>query len=343
MWINKDGIITYMNPAALSVLGATHLEQVTGRAALNFIHPDYHSMVIKRISQMVDEEKVVPLLEEKYVRLDGSIIDVEVTATPFATSEGRAMQVLFQDITKRKLNEAEREALIADLEAKNAELERFTYTVSHDLKSPLVTIKGFLGYIERDAATGNAERLKGDIRRISDAVETMRQLLNELLDFSRIGHIINPSEIVSFADLAREAVALVQGRIMERGIDIRIDPGMPAVIGDKKRLLEVLQNLVDNAAKFMGDAQKPKIEIGWLGEDTELGKPVFFVMDNGIGISPKYHEQVFGLFNKLHPDIEGTGIGLALAKRIIEIHGGRIWVESEVGKGTTFYFSLPIK
>jgi signal transduction histidine kinase len=250
------------------------------------------------------------------------------------------MQTLFQDITKRKLNEVERESLIADLEAKNAELERFTYTVSHDLKSPLVTIKGFLGYIERDVATGNEERLKGDIRRISDAVERMRQLLNELLDFSRIGHIINPSETVSFADLAREAVALVQGRIMERGIEIRIDPSMPDVFGDKKRLLEVLQNLVDNAAKFVGDEHKPKIEIGWLGEDSELGKPVFFVRDNGIGISPKYHEQVFGLFNKLHPDIEGTGIGLALVKRIVEFHGGRIWVESEAGKGSTFFFTL---
>jgi signal transduction histidine kinase len=244
--------------------------------------------------------------------------------------------------TELQAKYAERQQLIEELETKNAELERLTYTVSHDLKSPLVTIKGFLGYIERDAATGNAERLKGDIQRISDAVETMRLLLNDLLEFSRIGRVANPPEVVSFGEMANEAVTLVQGRIIERNIEVHVAAGMPPVFGDKKRLLEVLQNLVDNAAKFMGDEQKPKIEIGWLGEDTELGKPVFFVRDNGIGISPKYHERVFGLFNKLHPDIEGTGIGLALVKRIIEVHGGRIWVESEVGKGSTFYFSLPV-
>ena len=234
---------------------------------------------------------------------------------------------------------AELQKLLEELETKNAELERFTYTVSHDLKSPLVTIKGFLGYIEQDAATSNTERLKGDIRRISDAVETMRQLLNDLLEFSRVGRIINPSETISFEELAREAVALVQGGIMERNIEVRIASGMPAVFGDKRRLLEVLQNLIDNAAKFMGGQKSPQIEIGWEGEKDE--KSVFFVRDNGVGIAPRYHEQVFGLFNKLNPDVEGTGIGLTLAKRIVEVHDGRIWVESEVGKGATFYFTLP--
>lgn len=160
MWINKDGLITYMNPAALQTLGAANLEQVVGRPAMDFIHPDYHEVVKERISQMITEEKIAPLLEEKFVRLDGSAVDVEVIATPFSTSDGRAMQTLFQDITKRKVNEVEREALIADLEIRNAELERFTYTISHDLKSPLVTINGFLGYLEKDATTGNIDRLK---------------------------------------------------------------------------------------------------------------------------------------------------------------------------------------
>jgi signal transduction histidine kinase len=287
---------------------------------------------------MMAEERIVPLVEEKFVRLDGSIIDVEVTATPFTTSGGRAMQVLFQDITRRKQTEVEREALITDLEAKNAELERFAYTVSHDLKSPLVTIKGFLGYIERDAATGNAERLKGDIQRISDAVETMRLLLNDLLEFSRIGRVTNPSEVVSFGELANEAVALVQGRLMERNIEVHVAAGMPAVFGDKKRLLEVLQNLVDNAAKFMGDERKPKIEIGW--RDEQDGKHVFFVRDNGIGIAPEYHEKIFHLFDKLDPKMEGTGVGLALVKRIVEFHGGRVWIESSPGNGATFSFTL---
>jgi signal transduction histidine kinase len=130
----------------------------------------------------------------------------------------------------------------------------------------------------------------------------------------------------------------VHGQLEERGITVTIQPNLPVVFGDRQRLTEVLQNLIDNATKFMGDEPKPKIEIGQQGEEDS--KPVFFVKDNGIGISSKYHEQVFGLFNKLNPDVEGTGIGLALVKRIIEIHGGRIWVESEVGKGSTFCFTL---
>jgi signal transduction histidine kinase len=102
--------------------------------------------------------------------------------------------------------------------------------------------------------------------------------------------------------------------------------------------VEIVQNLVDNAAKFMGDQAEPRIEIGLHGQ--EAGKPIFFVRDNGIGIAPEFHERIFGLFNKLDPKSEGTGVGLALAKRIVEVHGGRIWVESEAGKGSTFYFTL---
>jgi signal transduction histidine kinase len=112
------------------------------------------------------------------------------------------------------------------------------------------------------------------------------------------------------------------------------------VYGDRPRLTEVLQNLLDNAAKFIGHQQQPCVEIGQDGEED--GKPIFFVRDNGVGISPEHHERVFGLFNKLDPKTDGTGIGLALVKRIIEVHGGRIWIQSEVGKGCTFFFTLPV-
>jgi signal transduction histidine kinase len=243
-----------------------------------------------------------------------------------------------QEIVERRRVQAEREQLIAELEAKNTELEQFTYTVSHDLKSPLITIRGFIGFIEQDTQSGNTNRLKADIQRISDATDKMQRLLNELLELSRIGRLKNEPKLVPFEELVREAVELMQGRIMECGVEVHIDSNLPNVFGDSHRLLEVLQNLVDNAAKFMGDQPKPRIEIGQRGEED--GKPVFFVRDNGIGIAPEYHERVFGLFNKLDPNIEGTGVGLALVKRIVELHGGRIWVESEAGKGATFFFTL---
>ena len=249
---------------------------------------------------------------------------------------------LFSDLQSEL---AVRQNLISELESKNAELERFTYTVSHDLKSPLFTIRGFLGYLEEDAFSGNRERMKADMQRITDATNKMHQLLNELLELSRVGRMKNKSEVISFEDLAREAVELVQGRIMERGVSVHFDADMPAVFGDRQRLLEVVQNLVDNAAKFMGDQPKPRIEIGQTGEENDM--PIFHVRDNGIGIPAQHHERIFGLFNKLDVKSAGTGIGLALVKRIVEVHGGRIWVQSEpspngeVGQGTVFYFTLP--
>ena len=232
-----------------------------------------------------------------------------------------------------------RQNLISELEAKNAELERFTYTVSHDLKSPLFTIRGFLGYLEQDTLSGNKERMKSDMQRITQATEKMQQLLNDLLELSRIGRLMNEPVEISFDELVQEAVALVQGHIMERGVAVHIDAHMPTVYGDRPRLLEVVQNLVENASKFMGNQPEPRIEIGCGGEEN--GKPVFHVRDNGIGISPEHHERIFGLFNKLDVKADGTGIGLSLVKRIIEVHGGSIWVQSEAGKGSTFYFTLP--
>jgi len=243
---------------------------------------------------------------------------------------------LFSDLQSEL---AIRQDLISELESKNAELERFTYTVSHDLKSPLFTIRGFLGYLERDALAGNHERMKSDMQRITDATDKMQQLLNELLELSRIGRMKNDPESVPFEELAREAVGLVQGRIMERGVAIRIEENMPVVYGDRQRLLEVVQNLVDNASKFMGDQASPHIDIGQNG--YEDGMPIFYVRDNGIGIPQEHHERIFGLFNKLDVKGDGTGIGLTLVKRIVEVHGGRIWVESEAGMGSTFSFTLP--
>ncbi|MBL0348492.1 PAS domain S-box protein [Candidatus Villigracilis affinis] len=241
----------------------------------------------------------------------------------------------------------EREKLIKELELKNAELERFTYTVSHDLKSPLVTINGFLGYLKGDTASGNMDRVKSDIQRIQDAVDKMHLLLRDLLELSRVGRIMNPPEKIQFESLVNDAVEIVHGRLEKQGVTVQLSPsngtqpGLPAVYGDRQRLTEVLQNLIDNAAKYMGDQISPHIEIGQAGEDN--GRAIFFVRDNGIGIDPEHHERIFGLFNKLDAKSEGTGVGLALVKRIIEIHGGRIWVDSKVGAGATFYFTLSIK
>lgn len=246
-----------------------------------------------------------------------------------------------RELGQRKRLEAEREKIIKELEAKNAELERFTYTVSHDLKSPLITISGFIGLLEADAKSGNSEKFRTDLQRISEAAEKMKRLLDELLELSRVGRIVNPPADTFFVHIVEEALALVGGRLRSRDINVTVQEDLPIVRGDRPRLVEVLQNLIDNAAKFMGDQPHPHIEIGAYEENDE---PVFFVRDNGIGIEPKQQSKIFGLFDKLDPRSEGTGVGLALAKRIVEVHGGRIWVESEgKDKGSMFCFTLPIK
>ena len=243
------------------------------------------------------------------------------------------------DITEQKSAEAEREKLITELETKNAELERFIYSVSHDLKSPLITIMTFLGFIEHEIAEGNTDNLNTDLERISRAASKMGQLLDEVLELSRIGRMFNPPTEIPMRDLVDEAVELVSGRIAQRGVKITIAPDLPVLYGDHPRLLDILQNLIENAVKFMGDQPNPEIEIGAREEGRDT---VLYVRDNGIGIEACYHDKIFRLFDKLDQKTEGTGIGLALVKRIVEVHNGRIWVETEgIGKGSTFCFTLP--
>ncbi|MBI3166494.1 MAG: PAS domain-containing protein [Anaerolineales bacterium] len=240
-----------------------------------------------------------------------------------------------QDSIKHELEIQEK--LVRELEQKNEELERFTYTASHDLKSPLITIRGFLGYLEQDARQGNFDRLGADVQRISEAADKMQRLLSELLELSRIGKAANEKQDVPFEEIAAEALRRVEGQIKKKQVEVRIGSGFPIVRVDRERIVELIQNLVDNAVKFTGSQPQPIIEIGCELED---GRPIFHVRDNGIGIKKEFQKRIFGLFDKLDPATEGTGVGLALVKRIVEVHGGSIWVDSEEGKGATFYFTL---
>lgn len=245
-------------------------------------------------------------------------------------------------LAERTAQLQERERLIAELGAKNAELERFTYTVSHDLKSPLFTIQGFLGLLRRDAAASDSDRMDQDMERITGAAQKMRRLLDDLLELSRVGRMVNPPEELSFCELAGEARDLVAGPIAERGVEVVIAADLPPeadrISADRSRLRQVLQNLIENAVKYPGYQELPRIEIGTRRDGEEK---VFVVCDNGVGIAPEDREEVFGLFKQLDPKADSTGIGLALVKRIIEVHGGRIWVESEgLGQGSAFYFTL---
>jgi signal transduction histidine kinase len=263
----------------------------------------------------------------------------------FTESDITALQTMADQVANAIENARlfdERMNLITELERKNAELEEFAYTVSHDLKSPLVTMRGFLGYLAKDAHAGDLDRFDKDLKRVIEATSRMQALLSDLLELSKIGRVDDKNEQIDFATLTRDSLQLILATNENHNDLLEVEESMPLVFGSRVRMEQLVQNLLGNAIKFMGNQSSPKIKVGTAGVDTRSNYPIFFVSDNGIGIEPKFHDQVFGLFNRLHPELEGTGVGLTLVKRIIELQGGRIWIDS-IGenKGTTFYFTLP--
>lgn len=265
-----------------------------------------------------------------------------VINTPIHHPNGSVSKMaMIRDITQRKTIEQERERLISELEAKNSDLKVLNFAVSHDLRGPLITIKGLMKWVERDANQGNFERLQKTIERINLSAARMEQLIDDLLKLSRVGSMHGVVEELSVAEIAAEVVDLLAGKIAERGVTVNIDTSIPSIQGERNRLLTILQNLIENAVKYMGDQQVPSIDVGCKIENEAR---IFFVRDNGLGLDPSNTNKIFGLFVKVDSNTEGSGIGLAILKRIIEEDGGRIWVESEgIGKGSVFYFTFDVR
>ncbi len=240
---------------------------------------------------------------------------------------------------KYSLELKQRQRVEYELSRKNIELEQFIYAVSHDLRSPLVTFKTFLGFLDQDISAADNENIDKDMKFIHSAANRMETLLNELLDISRIGRTILTCEEVPFRELAAEALDAVAGQISAGKVDVQVSEVDLVLCGDRRRLLQVWQNLLDNAVKYLGDQSMPCIEIGF---EQQQGATVFFVCDNGIGIAPEYQEKVFGIFEQLDRKTGGVGMGLTMVRRIVELYGGHIRVESGgEGQGSCFRFTLP--
>lgn len=238
-------------------------------------------------------------------------------------------------------HEAElRESLIDELESKNAELERFTYTVSHDLKSPLVTVKGFIGLLKKDIQQSSSEAVDSDLQHIADATDKMAILLDDLLELSRIGRVVNKPQFIPLTEIFEEVLPLIHGQIQQTRANITIQSNMPTIFADRQRMIEVAQNLLDNAMKFSKQDVAPEISVRATIDADHI---ICCVKDNGIGIRQEYQDKIFGLFDRLDHAYDGTGIGLSLVKRIIDVHNGSLTVESDGdGKGAIFCFSLPV-
>jgi len=326
------GILTYVNPALLQFTGVGE-EELLGKSFYPFIHEDDRDEAIRRIESVSRDNPVVEL-ESKIVLPDGRVRWNRWTHTGFFDSDGELVdyQSVGKDITERKLAE---EKLIK----RDAEIEQLLHTVSHDLRSPLVTIKAFLGYLEKDMFEDDMDRIHEDLRYLNGSADKMRQMLDELLELSRIErHEVVPVT-TSLLDVVSEVVDTLAGVISERKVEIQLPVADVKLFGDRPRLCRIWQNLIENAIKYSSKDDSPRIMVGVdrLGEE-----PVFFVKDNGIGIEAQYRDRIFGLFEKLDSGSPGVGLGLPMIRRIVEKCGGRIWAESEgLGRGASFNFTLP--
>lgn len=271
-------------------------------------------------------------------RRDGNTYPVEAFLHRSVFAGQPVLAVLCYD--RSGIEEAEeRKRLVAELERKNTEMERFTYTVSHDLKSPLITIRGFMSLLRQDLAEENQDAIAEDMDHIELGATAMSNLLDELLALSRVGRVANPPDRVGLGAIFQEAAQRLSAVVEKQGAELRIDPDLPVVDVDRSRMVEVAQNLLENAVKYAGE-QSPRIDVS-----AVPGAPHSVrvrVRDNGVGIEPRFQRKVFELFERLDTSFEGTGIGLSLVQRIVEVHGGRVWVESEgLNQGSSFFIELP--
>jgi len=270
----------------------------------------------------------------------------EVAARDEIGELAQSFNQMADKLVKAKANvESQKEELEEQkqlLEKVNKELDTFVYTASHDLRAPLRGISSFSSFLEEDYKDKLDKEGKDYLKEIREGASRMNELIEDLLKLSRVSRIKNPDEDVDIGVLLASVVKRIEFDIKENKVALRVQQNMPTVKCDRIKMNEVFQNLINNAIKFSSKDNKegPKVEVGY-ADAGEFHK--FYIKDNGIGIDPKYHDEIFGIFRRLHTaeQYEGTGAGLSIVKKIIEDHGGNIWIESEPGKGATFNFTIP--
>jgi two-component system sensor kinase FixL len=331
MVYNLQGRFLDCNEATLQRLGYSR-EEFLRLEVTDIVHPDFQPLMKENQKRIWTGETTV--VESAHRCKAGRLIPVEVNALMVKHQGQPAILAVVHDITARKRGEEERERLLAELEAKNRELESFVYTVSHDLKAPLVSLDGFSSALQNEFEKG-----KHYLERIQANVAHMDALIKDLLELSRVGRVLGPIEEIDMAGLLGEIQEQLAVELAKARAELVVQERLPAVRADRSRIGQVFVNLMGNAIKFKRKERPLRIEVGC---QEARGFYRFHVADNGIGIAPQYHERIFDPFQKLDPETEGLGMGLALVKKIVEHHGGRVWVESEAGEGATFYFTIPV-
>jgi PAS domain S-box-containing protein len=293
-------------------------------------------------------------VEAQWVKKDGSILDVWIRTTPIVDEQNRFVRSrsAAQDVTERirlasavQAKAEELEQANAQLRRTNQELEEFTYVVSHDLKEPLRTLQAFSNFLAEDYGDRLGPEGTEQINYLIEASRRLGLLIDDLLILSRAGKVINDPRAFDLVSTLRTVQGDLADLIQRKEAVVRTEGTLPAVAGDPERVMQLLANLIGNGLKY-NQSPHPEVVIGQaMGTSDVPGQVTLFVRDNGIGIEARFHEQVFRIFRRLHhrEEYDGTGAGLAICKKIVEAHGGRIWVESEPGRGSTFFFTLPAR
>jgi PAS domain S-box-containing protein len=348
---NTAGTITFVNAYAEKFFGYSR-EEIIGQNVVGTIVPACDSNGFDLRAKIRD----LPLHPEKYeasenenTRKDGGRVWLAWTNRPLYDEQGNIVEILSigNDITRLKQVEKEIQALNAELEQRvaartrqlveaNRNLESFTYSVSHDLRAPLRAISGYSSILLQDLRD-IPEQDRKYLGMVRQNAHEMGRLIDDLLNFSKLGQQSLRRETVNPSSIIQEILQGIRSDGSARNVEFITGP-LPPCQADPALFRQVLANLISNALKFSRTREHPVVEIGSLFTDDH---PVYFVQDNGVGFDMRYADKIFGVFQRLHSpeEYEGTGVGLAIVHRIIELHGGRIWVESEPGKGTTFYFT----
>lgn len=314
---------------------------------LDRAHPDDRPLFEQALERSV-RDGVVFDLEFRVRRLDGQVRFLHARGKPAFATDGRVAHLsgTLQDITERKKSEEviqllnrELQSRMSELASANKELEGFSYSVSHDLRAPLRAIDGFGRLLQEDCSDALGEKGRRYVDVISRNTQKMGQLIDDLLDFSRMGRKAFEASLIDMEGLAKEVFAEIRDSLPGRALNLDLGP-LPAVKGDQAMMRQVWLNLVSNAAKYSRDRNPARIEIG---SRVDKDENVYWVRDNGVGFEMDYAHKLFGVFQRLHSaaEFEGTGVGLALVQRIVHRHGGRVWGEGKVGEGATFFFSVP--
>ncbi|MDG6256398.1 MAG: PAS domain S-box protein [Methanomicrobiaceae archaeon] len=335
-----DGTILSWNRGAERNTGYRADEAIGNH--ISMLVPEDRTGETEMILNTIRQGKRLEHFETQRVRKDGSIMDVSLTISPITNAAGRVIGAssIGRDITERKKAEAQLRSYARDLKLRNEELEQFAYVASHDLQEPLRMVASYVQLLKRRYEGRLDEDADEFIHYAVDGASRMQLLINDLLAFSRVSTRGKPFEETDTETLLGQTLRNLKIQIEESDALVTHDP-LPVVMADTSQLSQVFQNLISNAIKFHG-SDAPRVHVSAQQSGDEW---VFSVKDNGIGIEQQYFDRIFVIFQRLHSKAEyaGTGIGLAICKRIIERHGGRIWVASEPGEGSTFFFTIPIR